>query len=93
MKNISIYKLSKDSNVSEGHIRNIEREDKGVTVQTLEMLIENLNITMSEFFNEDDSVAYLTPNEKILLDYYRTLPNKTADALIEFCEKMKNQEL
>jgi transcriptional regulator with XRE-family HTH domain len=90
-KNISIYKLSQDSAVSESHIRNLERGIKHATVETLEMLVKNLNITMSEFFNEDDTVSYPTPNEKALLENYRTLPGETASAVFEFCEKLKNQ--
>lgn len=91
-KNISIYKLSQDSEVSESHIRNIEHGIKHPTVETLEMLINSLNITMSEFFNEDDNVSYLTPKEKILLEYYRTLPTLKADAVIEFCQKTNNKK-
>ena len=90
-KKVSIYKLSQDSEVSESHIRNLERNNKRATVETLEMLVKSLNISMSEFFNEDDTVSYLTPNEKTLLDYYRTLPNGTADAVSELCEKLHNQ--
>ena len=90
-KNISIYKLSQDSEVSESHIRNLERGNKQAKVETLEMLVKCLGITMSEFFNEDDSVSYLTENEKSIIDYYRTLPNNTADAVTEFCVKLHNQ--
>jgi len=90
-KNVSIYKLSQESGVSENHIRSLERGIKSAKVETLEMLIKALNITMSEFFNEDDSVSYPTPNEKILLEYYRTLPNNTANAVTEFCKKLLNQ--
>ena len=92
-KNISIYKLSQDSEVSESHIRNLEKGIKSATVETLEMLVTHLNMTMSEFFNENDSVSYITPKEKVLLDYYRTLPNDTADAVIEFCQKLYNNDL
>ena len=87
-KNISKYKLAQDSGVSESHIRNLERGLKNATVETLEMLVTHLNITMAEFFNEDNDVSYLTPQEKILLNYYRTLPEKTASAVIDFCEKL-----
>lgn len=90
-KKISIYRLSQESTVSESHIRNLERGVKNATVETLEMLVKNLNITMSEFFNETDDMAYLTSSEKILLDYYRTLPDETASAVIEFCEKLNNK--
>lgn len=90
-KKISIYKLSQESQVSESHIRNLERGVKNTTVETLEMLVKHLNMTMSEFFNENNDVTYLTPSEKILLDYYRTLPDETATAIIEFCEKLNSK--
>ena len=92
VKNISIYKLSKESQVSETHIRNLERGIKSATVETLEMLVSNLNMTMSEFFNENDDISYLTSSERILLDYYRTLPDETAIAVTEFCQKMNNKK-
>jgi transcriptional regulator with XRE-family HTH domain len=87
-KKISVYKLSQDSGVSESHIRNLEKGAKHATVETLEILVKNLNMTMSEFFNEDDTLSYLMPGEKVLLDYYRTLPDQTARAVIEFCESL-----
>ena len=92
IKNISIYKLSQESQVSESHIRNLERGIKSATVETLEMLVSNLNMTMSEFFNEENDISYLTPKEKVLLKYFRTLPNETADIVIEFCEKLYKKE-
>ncbi len=87
-KHMSVYRLSLDSGVSESHIRNIERGKKNATVETLEMLINSLNITMSEFFNEDESSHYLMPDENLLLRYYRSLPEDTSKAVLEFCQKM-----
>ena len=91
-KNISIYELSKVSDVSESHIRNLERGTKSATVETLEMLVSSLNMTMAEFFNIDDNVTYLTQDEKTLLKYYRTLSKDTSKAIIEFCEKLYNAQ-
>ena len=86
-KNISIYKLSQDSNVSENHIRNLERGTKQPTIATLEQLTCCLNITLSEFFNIGDiDVLYPTKNEKEFIDYYRTLSKEKADALLSFCK-------
>ena len=95
-KNISKYKLAQDSGVSESHIRNLERGLKNATVETLEMLLTHLDVTMSEFFNESDEIFYPTSKEKVLLNYFRTLSNDTADIVIEFCEKLErktNREL
>jgi len=90
-KNISKYKLAQDSGVSESHIRNLERGLKNSTVETLEMLLTHLDMTMSEFFNEGDEIFYLTSKEKVLLNYFRTLSNDTADIVIEFCEKLERK--
>ena len=87
-KNISVYKLSQISQVSESHIRNLEKGTKSVTVDTLEMLVNGMNTTMSEFFNEDNSIAYLNQDERALLRYYRTLTLNTSKAVVEFLEKL-----
>ena len=87
-KNISVYKLSQISQVSESHIRNLEKGTKSVTVDTLEMLVNGMNTTMSEFFNEDNSITYLNQDERALLRYYRTLTVNTSKAVVEFLEKM-----
>ena len=91
-KAISIYKLSQDSEVSESHIRNLERGKKHATVETLEMLVKSMDMSMSEFFNDDDSRTYLTPNEKALIEFFRTLPGDTVDAVVAFCDRLKNQQ-
>lgn len=87
-KNISVYKLSQISQVSKSHIRNLEKGTKSVTVDTLEMLVNGMNTTMSEFFNEDNSIAYLNQDERALLRYYRTLTVNTSKAVVEFLEKL-----
>jgi len=89
-KNISIYKLSQNSEVSENHIRNLESRIKHATVETLALLVQNLGMTMSEFFNEDDTISYPTQKEKTLLDSFSALPDETANAVLAFCEKLKN---
>lgn len=89
LKHMSIYKLSKLSNVSENHIRNLENGKKQPTIKTLQALTDALNITLSEFFNTDNNeVSYLSDGEKRILDSYRRLPKDKANILIEFYEKM-----
>jgi len=51
-------------------------------------VIDN-NVVLGQFFNEDENISYLSSHEKILIDYYRTLPDNTANAVIDFCEKLK----
>lgn len=92
LKGISVYKLSKLSGISENHIRNIENGKKQTTVKTLQALTDGLNMSLSEFFNTDDSdVIYLSDSEKIMLSAYRRLPKDKADILIEFYERMREE--
>lgn len=92
-KNMSVYKLSRLSGVSENHIRNIENGRKQPTIKVLKALTDGLNITLSEFFNTEDSkVSYLTAGERRILDYYRRLSKDKADILIEFYERMCRED-
>lgn len=88
-KKISVYKLSNLSGISENHIRSIERGEKQPTVAKLKVLTDSLNITLSEFFNDDNTaISYLTEKEKHILDLYRSLPPNKADILADFYKKM-----
>ena len=89
LKQTSVYKLSKISDVSENHIRNIENGKKQPTIKTLQALTDGLNITLSEFFNtENNDITYLSDGERRILDTYRRLPKDKADILIDFYEQM-----
>lgn len=90
LKQTSVYKLSKISDVSENHIRNIENGKKQPTIKTLQALTDGLNITLSEFFNtENNDITYLSDGERRILDTYRRLPKDKADILIDFYEQMR----
>lgn len=89
LKQTSVYKLSKISDVSENHIRNLENGKKQPTIKTLQAITDGLNITLSEFFNtENNDITYLSDGEKRILDFYRRLPKDKADILINFYEQM-----
>lgn len=47
-KNISVYKLSQLSGVSETHIRDLERGDRNPSIDTLSRLSVPLGITLPE---------------------------------------------
>lgn len=89
LKNLSVYKLSKLSDVSENHIRNLENGIKQPTIKVLQKLTESFGITLSEFFNDSsEDNTYLTEVEKHLLTLYRSLPADKANILVEYYEKM-----
>ena len=82
-KNISVYKLSQMSGVSETHIRDLERGDRNPSFDTLTRLVKPLGLTLSELFNESEEVVYLNSDEKELVECYRMLPEDKARAFLQ----------
>lgn len=87
-KNISVYKLSQLSGVSETHIRDLERGDRNPSLDTLCRLAEPLGISLSELFNESECTVYLDEKETELLKYFRLLSEEKADGLITFLKTL-----
>ena len=87
-KDISVYKLSQLSGVSETHIRDLERGDKNPSLDTLSKIVAPLGISLSELLNESGSISYLSEKEKTLVDCFRNLSDDKAEALIAFLKTL-----
>ena len=72
-KGMTIYKLSKETGISQNHIGGIELGKRQPTFDTLSRLLSPLGVTLSEFFNEDTETLYLSDDEKRLIENYRCL--------------------
>jgi len=77
-KDISVYKLSQLSGVSETHIRDLERGDRNPSFDTLSKIAAPLGISLSDLLNETDDVSYLNEKEKMLVECFRCLIYPTA---------------
>lgn len=82
-KNISIYRISQETGISQNHIRDIEQGRRNPSVDTLSRLIVPLGITLSELFNENIQASFLTKEERALVENFRTLPDNKAALLLE----------
>ena len=82
-KKMSIYKLAQSTGISQSHISDLELGRRKPSVETLSRLVAPLGITLSELFNENDDISILTPKERELIEYYRTLPENKADLLLQ----------
>ncbi len=87
-KNISVYKLSQQSGISETHIRDLERGDRNPSFDTLSRLAKPLGLSLSELFNESDTSAFLTKDEKELVECFRMLSKDKADSLLCFLKTL-----
>jgi transcriptional regulator with XRE-family HTH domain len=88
-KDISVYRLSKLSDVSENYIHSIEKGLKQPTVFMMEKLLSFLGSTLSEFFNDSQDVIYPTEFERNLVESVRVLDKEKADAVLHIVKLMK----
>ena len=88
-KNISIYKLSEETGISQIHNSGIELGKRQPTVDTLKRLVAPLGITLAELFNENENISILSNNERELVENYRILPNEKADILLKLSDILK----
>lgn len=87
-KNISVYKLSQLSSVSETHIRDLERGDRNPSFDTLSKLAKPLGLSLSDLLKETEDVSYLNNDEKELVECFRMLSKNKSDALLQFLKTL-----
>ncbi len=87
-KNISVYKLSQISGVSETHIRDLERGDRNPSFETLSRLVKPLGLSLADMFKESEDVSYLSNSEKELVECFRMLSDDKADKLLQFIKSL-----
>lgn len=81
-KGYTIYKLSKETDISQNHISAIENDKRQPTIDTLERLVAPMGISLAELFNINESVSFLTENERRLVENYRSMPDESAELLL-----------
>ena len=90
-KGFSMYKLHKESGLSQGHISDLEKCINQPTIETLQKLLTPMGVTLAEFFNEDEDVSYLNDREKELVAAFRAMPDDSAELYLQLGKKL-NQE-
>ena len=81
-KKISIYRLSQDSGISQGHISDLENGINQPTIETMKRILAPLGCSLSEFFNEGE-ISVLSEKEKELVASFRTMPDEKAELFLE----------
>ncbi len=87
-KDLSVYKLSQLTGVSETHIRDLERGDRNPSFDTLNRLVKPLGLSLADMFKESEDVSYLSNDEKELVECYRMLSDDKADKLLQFLKTL-----
>ena len=81
------YRLAKESGLSDATIGNLFRRNTTPSVTTLEAICRGLNITLAQFFAENDLVE-LTPETKELFDLWKNLSLEEKTALNQLLKAM-----
>lgn len=90
-KEISIYKLSKETDVSQNHISAIENDIRQPTIEMLERLITPMGITLAEFFNDNENASFLTSDERSLIENYRFMSKENSDLIQKLSKALTNR--
>ena len=79
----TIYKLSTESGVSQSTLATMYERNTPPKLDTLQCICEAFNLTLAQFFLEDEQIEVLSEQEKSLLESFRKLPPKKQKALID----------
>ena len=82
------YKLSKESNLPESTLTNIFHRGTVPTIATLESICKTLNITLADFFADDERIE-MTPELKEFYDAWVYLTPEKREHILKIMNYMK----
>ena len=85
----SIRALSVKAGISKTTLVEIIQGEKIPNIQTLQLICDALEISLSDFFNQNEEVLMLRGKESILIKIYRELSPMSQDTLIKLAKCMK----
>lgn len=88
-KGLTEYQLAKKANLSLSTIMNIKSRNTVPSFSTLEHICDALEISMSQFFADENTEPYpLTRDQKKFVDNYILLPKEIQDSLTDLVVNM-----
>lgn len=85
-KGYSVYRLAKKAELPYSSVANMMNKGTIPTVYTLEKICKGLDVTLAQFFSEDETGANLTENQKLLLDIYERLNDTDKGYLLAYAK-------
>ena len=79
----SDYELAQQAMLTQSTLASMKLRNSPPKLETLQALCNAFNITLAQFFLEDEQVEILSEQEKSLLNGFRKLPPKKQKALID----------
>jgi transcriptional regulator with XRE-family HTH domain len=85
-KGYSVNKLANLSGISQSYVRDVELGNKNPTVEIISIICDTLNISLQEFFSDENSQSFLS--DPLLAEIY-SLNDRQRKALTCFLESLK----
>lgn len=87
-RNWSTYKLSYESGLTQSTLSNMFARGTCPTVDTLEKICDAFDISLAEFFEEDNRKAHVSKEEQELLSKFRSLSDKEKNAVVALIKNL-----
>jgi len=87
-RRMTIYALSKKSNVSWNTIKNFFAKETKPTLPTIELLCNGLEITMAQFFDESGDTVVLTAEQQHLLARWNVITSEEKQLISNMLDVM-----
>ena len=71
----SIYKLADEALITQSTLANMFTRQSTPSIQTLQQICNAFNMTLSEFFNEEENFELKTEEKAVLNKYKKLQPN------------------
>lgn len=85
----SEYELAVKSDITQSTISSWYRRNMLPTIPSIQKICKGFDITMSQFFLEDeDDITSITPQQKRLLIYSAKLEPRQMEALLKFLDEL-----
>ena len=82
------YRMSEEAKLDNSVINNMFKRGTMPSMATLIALCEAFDLSLSQFFNEDETAFILSEDEKDLITQYRKLDKKNKNAVCALINKL-----
>lgn len=90
-RNWSEYSLAKNADLTQSTISTWYRRNLQPSVASIEKICKGLGISLSEFFNDESSYMYLTPQQNEILELWEALTPAQRDSVINMLKSFLSE--
>ena len=77
------YELAQQAMLTQSTIASMKARNSPPRIDTLQAICNAFDISLAQFFLEDESIEYLNKEEKRLIERFRKLSDKKKKALVD----------